>query len=269
MLASEPHKKLFPEIDNWSIGEIDSYSPANLYNAINGGSELYLKFNFEEMVCADYKNGDNYITVELYKHARPIDAFGVYSMERPQEDKYCDVGVQGFREADYIYFLAGCYYIKIRALKVDELSAKAIDEIAQKQVEALNNKAVFPALYAVFPGDERVRFSEKFINESILGYAFLKHSYEVRYVNNKNEYTLFVLEGDDEQDANQMLTDYLRAAKFINPDKEPSFYCVEDRYNGTVGLIQAGKYLLCSRGNIGKEKSEKLLSYMALQINNL
>jgi len=262
MVAAGSQDKLFPVIENWTRGEVERYSPENLYNAINGGSELYLKFNFMEMVTADYQRGDNYITVELYKHASPIDAFGVYSMERPQEDKYCSIGVQGFREADYIYFLAGQYYIKIRALKADETSLIAMEAIAQKQAECLNNKAVFPTLFSIFPLAEKVEFSEKYISESILGYKFLKHSYEVRYLAEGKEYTLFVLQGDDDADASSMLSDYLEAAKYVYPQKERAYHAVEDRYNGPIGIIKSGRYLFCSRGEINNEKSEKLLMEM-------
>ncbi|MCU4156550.1 hypothetical protein J1N10_11235 [Carboxylicivirga sp. A043] len=266
--ASEPFKQ-FPEIEHWQLGEIDHYTPNTLYNAINGGSELYLKFNFKGMTTVDYQHNSNYITVELYKHASPIDAFGIYSMERPQDDKYFNIGVQGFGEDDYIYFLAGQYYIKVRALKVSNESKKAMKSIAQKLSEQLNNNTVYPCEFNSFPESYRVPFSDKYIKESILGYEFLKHSYEVKYSNADSEYTLFVLKGDNDTDAKNMLSEYMTETNSEAPIKDNTYYVLADRYTGNIGIIKAGQYLICSRGTISKEISQQQLEHIAKQLKQL
>lgn len=265
VLASEPFK-LFPKVDHWEIGEIDHYNTNTLYNAINGGSELYLKYNFEGMTTADYLHNDNYITVELYKHASPIDAFGVYSMERPQEDKYLDIGVQGFGESDYTYFVAGQYYIKVRALKVSDESKDAMQAIISKLDMNLNGKAVFPMEFNYFPAKDKIRFSERYINESVMAYSFLRHSYEVKYSNGEKEYTLFMLKSDTEDGAGRMLQAYLEASKMIKDVAKNQFISINDRYNGDIGLMQVGNYLLCSRGDLTQEVSEQLLNEIANNI---
>ncbi len=265
VLASEPFK-LFPKIDYWEIGEIDHYNTNTLYNAINGGSELYLKYNFEGMTTADYLHNDNYITVELYKHASPIDAFGVYSMERPQEDKYLDIGVQGFGESDYTYFVAGQYYIKVRALKVTDESKDAMQAIISKLEKNLNGEAVFPEEFNYFPTKNKVRFSERYINVSVMAYSFLQHSFEVKYRNGEKEYTLFMLKSDTEDGACRMLQAYLEASKMIKDVAKNQFISINDRYNGDIGLMQVGNYILCSRGDLTQEMSEQLLNEIANNI---
>jgi len=47
----------FPEMAGWKqSGEIQIFSRANLYDYINGGADLYLKYDFQELKVADYVN---------------------------------------------------------------------------------------------------------------------------------------------------------------------------------------------------------------------
>lgn len=266
--ATEPFKH-FPVIDQWQRGAIEHYTPNTLYNAINGGSELYLKFNFEGMTTCDYQHNDNYITVELYQHSSPIDAFGIYSMERPQEDKYINIGVQGFGEDDYIYFIAGKHYIKVRALKVTEHSRKALESIAENLDRQLNKDAIYPAEFMCFPEQHRVPFSDKYINENILGYQYLKHCYEVSYLNKDSEYTLFLLKGDSAAETEKMLNNYMVETNSIAPIKDKTHYLLTDRYAGDIGVIKVKRYLICSRGKLPNETSIYLLNQIAAQLEQL
>lgn len=262
-LSVAQQNSLFPEIDSWKQSEEQVYTPGTLYNAINGGSELYLKYSFIDMRRVEYSLGENYITVEVYKHLSPIHAYGVYSREKPNKDVYFEIGVEGYQDHDYIHFNAGQYYIKIRSYNPDEASLKAMYSIAERQAGLLNNNATFPSVYAAFPGNGKIPYSEKFYSESILGYKFLKNSYEVDYSKGKKEYILFVLEGTDETDSKQMLLEYFNSVKIDEEITDGKLYTVEDRYNGTIQVIKKGKYLVCSRGDVSQKASEKILVAMA------
>ncbi len=268
-LMGEEQFSNFPKILNWEIGETEHYTPNTLYNAINGGSELYLKYDFLGMTTTDYVHNDNYITVELYKHATPNDAFGVYSMERPREDKYVNIGVQGFSEPDYIYFIAGQYYIKIRCLKVTPNSSSAMMNIASELSKQLNRGTVYPSLFHLFPNEKRIEYSDRYIKESVLGYSFLKNSFETDYKTDDNEYTLFILEGFNSEEAEAMLQAYLKNTNTIEPADKNSYIPINDRYNGDIALWQTDRYLIGSRGAISESESKKILREIAEQITKL
>jgi hypothetical protein len=87
----------FPEMAGWKqSGEVQIYSPANLYDYINGGADLYLKYDFQELKVADYINDQKAsVTIEVYRHKTPVHAFGIYSQERLGNANYLEVGAQG------------------------------------------------------------------------------------------------------------------------------------------------------------------------------
>lgn len=250
---------IFPELSGWKMDNYNVYNSNNLYTAINGAAELFFKYNFVEMNRVDYLQDSNYITVEVYKHESPIDAFGVYSRERPNKDIYIEIGVQGYKEHDYLYFNAGNCYIKIRTLILNKKSEEAMQNIAKEIALGLNNNAVFPSQFSAFPSSSKIPFSEKYYNESVLGFDFLHSSYEVTYNKENKEFVLFILEGDNKDDAFQMLTDYFAYFNIPFEENKKGFYILDDRYNGEICILKYKRYLVCSRGQVNSEESEKLL----------
>ena len=250
----------FPPIDSWEQSEIKVWGPDNLYTPIDGAADLFLAYNFEEMQSIDYTRDSSYISVEVYRHKTPLDAFGVYSQERPDRDLYFDIGVQGYREDEYIHFLVGRYYIKIRTAMANEQSQQAMKKIAAEQARILADDSEFPALFKCFPEEGRKPFSEKYIYENILGFSFLHSSFEVDYQKDNTRYTLYIPRGSDEEDASKMLTEYLQYLKLPTERTEDDFYPVNDIYTGKVYMMKNGRYLICSRGKIGEDESRILFT---------
>ena len=47
----------FPQITGWKkSGEIRIFLPKNLYDYIDGGADLYLKYDFQELQVAEYQD---------------------------------------------------------------------------------------------------------------------------------------------------------------------------------------------------------------------
>jgi hypothetical protein len=254
---------VFPDIENWKYGEIKSWNGNNLYVPINGAADLFLAYNFEEMLQTDYMKDSNYISVEVYRHRTPEDAYGVYSQEKPQSDIYFDIGVQGYKEDDYICFVAGNNYIKIRTHEANEQSIIAMNDIAEKQAKALNGGARVPALFSFFPEENKIPFSEMYLNENIMGFSFLRHSYEVSYTGQDGKYTLFILKSDSEEDATSMLKAYLEYLKLPIDKLSDDFYAINDKYTGQIFLVKSDRYLICTRGKISEEMSRHILTELA------
>jgi hypothetical protein len=267
-LDSSTDSSLFPNIKNWKRGEIKTYTPENLYTPIDGAADLFLRYNFEEMTATEYATDSNYISVEVYRHKTPVDAFGVYSQERPEYNIYFNIGVQGYKESDYLNFLAGRHYVKVRANKADEKSMAAMTEIASVMAKNLNNNASFPVIFNAFPSEGRIPFSEKYIPKEVLGYRFLHTSFQAGYNTNGNVYKIFVLAGLDEQDAVKMLNDYFNYLKQPASDTYEGLFQVLDKYNGAIVILKSGKYLLFTQGNISMEESIRLLNEMKTKLSN-
>ncbi|HEY4785976.1 MAG TPA: DUF6599 family protein [Bacteroidales bacterium] len=251
---------LFPVIESWSLSEKKVYNASNLYNPIDGAADMFLSYNFEEMQAVDYTCDSDYISVEVYRHKTPIDAFGAYSQERPDRNIYFEIGVQGYKEGDYINFLAGRYYIKIRTWRANEKSLKAMHEIARKQAEALNGNTKFPGIFSIFPEKGRIPFSEKYFNENVLGFKFLHSSFEVSYSLDNRSFTLFLLKSQNESEVKNMLEEYFKYLKLTVDDMSDKLYTIDDMYNGKMFILKSGNYLICARGEIAEENIKDVLN---------
>ncbi len=260
---------IFPIISNWKLNQIKTYNSSNLYMPIDGAADLFLRYNFDEMLATEYNCDSNYITVEVYIYKTPIDAFGIYSQEKPGRDIYFKIGVQGYKEDDYLNFLAGKYYIKIRVQKVNEMSLAAMNDIASKLALGLNNNASFPVIFNTFPSEGKTLFSEKYISKDVLGYNFLHSSYQVEYNNSEKKFTIFVIKGTNENDALSMLKNYFKFLKQPTDDMSDGLYQVFDSHNGLVTILKTNKYLICIRGNNEMEENIKLLNEMKVKIELL
>ena len=67
-------------------GLVERYTEANLYEKIDGRSELFHSYDVTGMAFVTFSKADDpskFIDVFLYDMTTPLGAFGVYSVERP------------------------------------------------------------------------------------------------------------------------------------------------------------------------------------------
>ena len=103
---SEGKSFVFPEIIGWEqSGENQTFMPKTLYEYIDGAADLYLAYDFQELKVAEYLNDKKAsVTVEIYRHKSPNDAFGIYSQERLPDANYLNIGTQGYVDQNILDF---------------------------------------------------------------------------------------------------------------------------------------------------------------------
>ena len=78
-----PGLKLVETVGTWKLSDGPRYfGPDNLYDLINGGSEVYIAYGLKEMAVADFRATDTpnaSVTVEVYDLSSPLNAFGRFS----------------------------------------------------------------------------------------------------------------------------------------------------------------------------------------------
>src|SRR4030042_5076173 len=123
----------FPELVGWKkSATIQTYNPNTLFAYINGAAELYINYNFEELKVAEYRSINSKATIiaEVYRHNQPINAFGIYSQEKPDEAKFSSVGTQGYGLEGIFNFFKGSYYVKISAFDIKENERQILKDFA-------------------------------------------------------------------------------------------------------------------------------------------
>lgn len=235
----------FPEMAGWKLaGDIQIYSRANLYDYIDGAADLYLKYDFQELKVADYENARKAsVTIEVYRHKTPIQAFGIYSQERLSNANYLDVGAQGYSEKGVLNFLAGDYYVKMSSIEVGPDDQAVLLAFAKKVVENLGGKGALPSILSAFPPEGEKKNSEKFIAREFLGYSFLHSGFTADYELSGKKFKLFVIEGIDQKDCRNMIQEYLKHTGNLQTKVEEGRYQLKDPYHGGMDFYWKGNHI--------------------------
>lgn len=233
----------FPAMDGWTLaGQPQVFSPDTLYDYINGGSDLYLKYEFEELAVVEYRKGAMSVSAEVYRHRDPDHAFGIYSQERVPSAEFLTLGAQGYYENAVCNFIQGGYYVKLTSEHTGSDDRQILLGLARRISETLPGPAALPEILSAFPADGKKANAEKFIAKDFLGYGFLHSGFTAEYDRSGHKYQLFVVAAKRPDDARAMLGQYLRQIKYEAPVVEGA-YQVKDPYHGEVALLWKGRHI--------------------------
>lgn len=234
----------FPEKPGWKVStDFPVYSPANLWDYINGAADGYLSFGFQELRMAEYTRGKQTIKVEVYRHKDDLHAFGIYATERSPRYEFLDIGAQGYQKGEILNFLAGENYVKLQANTDKSKAVKTMISIAESLATNLDTDANFPKLLKTFPEKGKVANRESFIAQNFLGHEFLNEVFTTDYEVKDKKFRLFLTEKSSPEECKMLIKKYL---EFTGQDLSPvdqGLYLIKDRYNGDIPLIWDGNVI--------------------------
>ena len=234
-VARETEPFTFPELDGWEIiQEYPVYNPGTLWDYIDGAADSYLSYDFEELYIAEYVKGDFSFKVEIFKHATPLDAFGIYSTERSPGFNFINLGIQGYREESLIHFLADKYYIKVRTHEKSGEVEDAMMSIANSVVVSIAGINHFPVTLAMFPGNGKKPETEIYIAENFLGHSFLGSAFAADYSRENKNYKLFIIVRENKEECLKLLNKYFEFAGKTEKVPEEGEIHIRDKYNGEI-----------------------------------
>lgn len=255
----------FPPLEGFTIDtDYDTYTEETLWEYINGASEVFLMYEFDELHIADYLKGDESINVEIYVHRTPDMAFGMYTKERQPTYNFVDIGVQGHQSDTQLYFVKGKSYVKIMtSSSSDEIRAN-IRPLAEKIAATLEGPVEMPELIRVLPQEGRSLNGEVLLTENVMGHPFLRDAYKVNYELDGTSFDVFVFTSKNPAEFREMLSSYLEWAEMegIDPSSENIF--IQDKYNGPVQIRQKGSRMVFFVGL--EEGSSELASEIAAAV---
>jgi hypothetical protein len=235
-----------PEVEGWTIADkVESFTPENLYDRINGAADAFLSCNFAEMTQLSYNriHSDTYITIQCYRHDTPPDAYCIYAGERFPEAEFLPIGAEGYREPQVLNFLSGNVYVKMETHDKSAEANEALEKIARTLAGKIDAAPALPVLLQQLPEAHKVERSELYISQSFLAHKFLHSAYTAQYQEDGNEYRRFIIDAGTPEAAKQMITEYLAFAKQDAAPEEKKLLTIDDRYNGRVDLTWEGQYI--------------------------
>ncbi len=201
-------------LEGWSIEEdLVEHSPDTLYEYLDGGAPLYLKYGFRRLAQGRYRNDDSRhsgITIDVFDMGSSLGAFGIYTSIRPPDAALRRWGIEGYRSGAVAAAWRGDVFVHGEA---DDDSPELIEMLERLMAETaagLTGDASRPAILAALPTDGLVQRSERFVAADLLGHAFLPGGILATYEIEGREAQLFFSDLGSEAAAARALAD-LRA----------------------------------------------------------
>jgi hypothetical protein len=254
-----------PTVAGWKLlADVEIFNRDNLFERIDGAAPLYLENNFQEMTSMVYTQGDEYLTIQAYRHDSPEDAFGMYASERSSDMTHYP-GIGGDAQGDEygLYFFSGSVYVKMTASDEGEAITAAMKSIAKVLADKIDANPGYPTIIKAFPKMAKVAYSEAYITQNYIGHEFLKPVYTVDYVYDGQNFQAFVIDGKTAAGAKQILSEYLKFTKQDLPTAEGKLL-VKDRYNGNIPMIWKGQYLIGAFNDTGTDFPEIIYDFLGL-----
>lgn len=240
----EQLKSYLPAVQGWAIdSETEIFNPDNLFDRINGAAPLFIENNFREMTSMEYKKGDDYITIQAYRHATPEDAFGMYASERSSDLTFLPIGGEAQGDDKNLYFFSGCIYVKMWTNSSDNIT-ESIRLVGKTLADKIDSGAGYPALLKLFPEEDKVPYSEAYITASYIGHEFLQSVYVAKYQTAGGQpFQLFVIDGKTKEGAKEIINVYFTFTKQPLEFQEGAL-TIKDRYNGDIPACWKGQYII-------------------------
>jgi hypothetical protein len=250
---------------------VERYTEANLYEKIDGRSELFQSYDVTGMTFVTFSKADNpskFIDVFLYDMTTPLGAFGVYSLERPPGSKSVAIGDGGQRTGADLFFRKGRYYASILTSGPDEEVQKAASALAETLANRLKGEAAELWGLAMLPAKNRIDDSVQYLMVDALGLDFLTNAFKAQYRDGESEFTAFVARCKSEADAAEILAKYKAHLEEFGDMAEPariegaSVMFAEAGDGGFDGVCQVGDVIAGVTAVKGRDAAVKAMTFL-------
>lgn len=211
----------------------------DLYEYINGGAELYHQYGFIEVATADYKKGATEMVVDIYRFDSPVNAYGLYSMLRPDGADLFMLGMEGFIAPSKIEFVKGDLLVRVIGYDDSDETSLALVNLSDQIDKQLTGVKQLPAAFGLLPPESIVDGSARYFAEAYLGQSFLTSVYCRDYLLDSSVVTLFLCNVDGGSKLLEWSRTAEEAGKLVDAPADLSFddgkaIGIDDTYYGQI-----------------------------------
>jgi hypothetical protein len=232
--------------------EPEIYTPENLYEYINGEAEVYIDYEFIEMVTASHRRHDDQlasVTFDIYDMGTPLNAFGIYSNYRRPELEFGRIGEEAIVSDLNLRFWKGHFFILVNAGSTDEVVREALPAYARRIASHIRREEL-PTEVSILPDHGMVPRSLRYMARGLLGQEAFARSYEAKYTLPSGECTAFLVPKESPAAAREALGSFLanlhRQGQIeVVPDLNRSAgFSTETDYYGRINVGLSGRYVV-------------------------
>ncbi len=178
------------------MGDTEFYDSDNLFEKIDGRAPAYQKFNIQALRCRSFAvaaAAGSYVDVYEYRFDSPVDAFGMFSLERDPKGGPLDFAPDGYSGGMGYFFRQGAVYVQIIASDQKPETLAAAKAIAQNRAQELPADDSGLAGRRKLPAAGMIADSVSFVPENAQGQSAFKDVYQAKYNFNAAELPFFIM----------------------------------------------------------------------------
>ena len=151
-------------IEEWGkSSEFAVYDTDNLYTYINGGAELYISYQFINLISQVYVTEEhNEIKIDIFDMGTSLNAFGIFSHSREAIDDFVGSNVESEYASGLLTFWKGRYYVSILAYPETESRKLVVQQLARKIAAQIQEASVRPQIVSMLPEDKLQPYSIRY-----------------------------------------------------------------------------------------------------------
>ena len=250
---------------------VERYTAVNLYEKIDGRSELFQSYDVTGMTFVTFSKADDptkFIDVFLYDMTTPLGAFGVYSVERSSGSEAIATGNGGHRTKTDLFFRKGQYYASILTSGPDEEVQKAASALAETLAKRLKGKGAEIWGLAMLPAKNRVDDTVQYLMVDALGLDFLTNVFLAQYRDGEAGFTAFVARCKSAENAAEVLAKYKAYLEEFGAMAEPAriegaSVMFADVGGGSFdGACQVGDFIVGVTAVKGRDAAVKAMTFL-------
>ncbi|MDR3703112.1 MAG: hypothetical protein P4L56_25935 [Candidatus Sulfopaludibacter sp.] len=213
------------------------YTTENLFEYMDGNSEGYFSYDFQNMHGVTCKQGETTFIIDISDMGSPDNAYGWFSSTRDLREPAYPAGMGGQIVPRRLIFAKGKYYVEIAANPEGDFTA-ALKQWAAALDKLVPGSTSPPAALAWFPTEKQQTL--KLAPQSVLGLRILKRGYVAQYDYGK----AFVVLEESPQSAGATMQSLRQRFGDTSPVKlgEDGFQAT-DKYLGRMCFVRTGRYI--------------------------
>jgi hypothetical protein len=178
------------------MSDTEFYNADNLFEKIDGRAPAYQNYNVQQLRARSFAVNalaGSYVDVYEYRFDNPIDAFGMFALERDPKGQSLDFAPDGYSGEMGYFFRQGAVYVQIIASDQKPATIALATAIARNRAKEIPADDSGLAGRRQLPAAGMIADSVSFVPENAQGQAALKDVFQAKYKFNGAELPFFIM----------------------------------------------------------------------------
>jgi len=193
-------------------GGVERYTITNLYDKINGRSELYNSYDIVGMTFVTFLNeadSSKYIDIFLYDMRTAMGGYGVFSVERSPGNPHFDLGRSMYRTDRDLFLWKGQYYLTVLASHDSADVQGRVLELGEAIEAKLKDDGGSVWGLDTLPKKNRKDETVQYFQIDAMALSFMTNTFTAEYAFGDETVTLFLSKQESEAVATEKTKQYL------------------------------------------------------------